>query len=60
VVDVIGSEIAGWPTWYCRIDVPERYDDLNVELFREPFVALRQRCQARTPEANWWIARELA
>ena len=40
----------------------ERYDDLNVETFREPFIALRQ--PVVTPPAdqkpNWWIARELA
>ncbi len=43
VVDVVGSEIAGW----ADVVLPEstyleRYDELNVELFREPFVALRQ------------------
>ena len=43
VVDVIGSEIAGW----ADVVLPEstyleRYDDLNVQTFREPFVALRQ------------------
>ena len=43
VVDVVASEIAGW----ADVVLPEstyleRYDDLNVELFREPFVALRQ------------------
>ena len=43
VVDVIPSEIAGW----ADVVLPEstyleRYDDLNVEWFREPFVALRQ------------------
>ena len=40
----------------------ERYDDLNVEWFREPFVALRQPV-VRAPHAqkpNWWIARQLA
>ena len=41
VVDVIPSEMAGW----ADVVLPEstyleRYDDLNVELFREPFVAL--------------------
>ena len=63
VVDVIPSEIAGW----ADVVLPEatyleRYDDLNVETFREPFVALRQ--PVVTPPAdqkpNWWIARELA
>ena len=43
VVDVVPSEIAGW----ADVVLPEttyleRYEDLNVELFREPFVALRQ------------------
>jgi thiosulfate reductase/polysulfide reductase chain A len=63
VVDVVGSEIAGW----ADVVLPEstyleRYDDLNVEFFREPFVALRQPVVA-SPEdqkPNWWIARELA
>ena len=63
VVDVIGSEIAGW----ADVVLPEatyleRYDELNVELFREPFVALRQPVVAPTADQkpNWWIARELA
>jgi thiosulfate reductase/polysulfide reductase chain A len=40
----------------------ERYDDLNVETFREPFVALRQPVVAPPADQkpNWWIARELA
>ena len=40
----------------------ERYDDLNVELFREPFVALRQPVvpSPHDQKPNWWIARELA
>jgi len=40
----------------------ERYDDLNVELFREPFVALRQPVVEAPADQkpNWWIARELA
>ena len=63
VVDVIPSEIAGW----ADVVLPEatyleRYDDLNVETFRDPFIALRQ--PVVTPPAdqkpNWWIARELA
>jgi thiosulfate reductase/polysulfide reductase chain A len=63
VVDVVGSEIAGW----ADVVLPEatyleRYDDLNVDLFREPFVALRQ--PVVEPPADqkpgWWIARELA
>jgi thiosulfate reductase/polysulfide reductase chain A len=63
VVDVVGSEIAGW----ADVVLPEstyleRYDELNVELFREPFVALRQPVvQApHDQRPNWWIARELA
>jgi thiosulfate reductase / polysulfide reductase chain A len=63
VVDVIPSEIAGW----ADIVLPEstyleRYDDLNVEWFRDPFVALRQPV-IRSPHSqkpNWWIARQLA
>ena len=63
VVDVIPSEIAGW----ADVVLPEatyleRYDDLNVETFREPFIALRQPVVAPTADQkpNWWIARELA
>ena len=63
VVDVIPSEIAGW----ADVVLPEstyleRYDDLNVELFREPFVALRQPVVPSPDDQkpNWWIARELA
>jgi thiosulfate reductase/polysulfide reductase chain A len=63
VVDVVGSETAGW----ADVVLPEatyleRYDDLNVELFREPFVALRQPVvePPHDQKANWWIARELA
>ncbi len=63
VVDVVPSEIAGW----ADVVLPEavyleRYDDLNVEFFRDPFTALRQ--PVVEPPAgqkpNWWIARELA
>ena len=63
VVDVVPSEIAGW----ADVVLPEttyleRYDDLNVELFREPFVALRQPVvpPPADQKPNWWIARELA
>ncbi len=63
VVDVVGSEMAGW----ADVVLPEaiyleRYDDLNVEWFREPFVALRQPVVAPPADQkpNWWIARELA
>ena len=62
-VDVVVSEIAGW----ADVVLPEatyleRYDELDVELFREPFVSLRQ--PVVSPPADqkpgWWIARELA
>jgi len=63
VSDVIPSEIAGW----ADVVLPEatyleRYDDLNVEFFREPFVALRQPVVEAPADQkpNWWIARELA
>jgi thiosulfate reductase/polysulfide reductase chain A len=63
VIDVVPSEIAGW----ADVVLPEavyleRYDDLNVELFREPFVALRQPVvdAPADQKPNWWIARELA
>jgi len=40
----------------------ERYDDLNVQTFRDPFVALRQPVieAPHDQKPNWWIARELA
>jgi len=63
VVDTLPSEIAGW----ADVVLPEttyleRYDDLNVEFFREPFVALRQPVvpAPHDQKPNWWIARELA
>ena len=63
VVDVVPSEIAGW----ADVVLPEstyleRYEELNVELFREPFVALRQPVvePPADQKPNWWIARELA
>ncbi len=63
VIDVIPSEIAGW----ADVVLPEttyleRYDDLNVEFFREPFVALRQPVvhAPHDQKPNWWIARQLA
>ncbi len=63
VVDVVPSDIAGW----ADVVLPEavyleRHDDLNVEWFREPFVALRQPVvdAPHDQKPNWWIARELA
>jgi thiosulfate reductase/polysulfide reductase chain A len=62
VVDVAPSETAGW----ADVVLPEstyleRYDELNVELFRDPFIALRQPVVAspHDQKPNWWIAREL-
>jgi len=63
VVDVVPSEIAGWADVVLPETVYlERYDDLNVEFFREPFVALRQPVvePPQDQKPNWWIARELA
>jgi len=63
VIDVIPSEIAGW----ADVVLPEavyleRYDDINVEWFRQPFVALRQPVvePPHQQKPNWWIARKLA
>ena len=63
VIDVIPSEIAGW----ADVVLPEstyleRYDELNVELFKEPFVGLRQPVveSPQDQKPNWWIAKRLA
>jgi thiosulfate reductase/polysulfide reductase chain A len=63
VVDVVPSEIAGW----ADVVLPEstyleRYDELNVELFRDPFIALRQPVvdSPHEQKPNWWIAKRLA
>ncbi len=62
-VDVIPSEFAGW----ADVVLPEaiyleRYDEPNAELFREPFLALRQPVvdPPDDQKPGWWIARELA
>lgn len=63
VVDVIPSEIAGWADVVLPEPVYlERYDDINVEFFREPFIALRQPVVEPPNEQkpNWWIAKKLA
>lgn len=63
VVDVIPSETAGWADVVLPESVYlERHDDLNVEWFRDPFVALRQPVvdAPHDQKPNWWIARELA
>lgn len=63
VIDVIPAEIAGWADIVLPESVYlERYDDLNVEWFREPFVALRQPVvePPHDQKPNWWIAKKLA
>ncbi len=63
VIDIIPSEITG----YADVVLPEsvyleRHDDLNVEWFREPFVALRQPVMESPYDTkpNWWMAKRLA
>jgi thiosulfate reductase/polysulfide reductase chain A len=63
VIDVIPSEIAGWADVVLPESVYlERFDDLNVEWFRDPFVAIRQPVvdSLHEQKPNWWIARKLA
>ncbi|MEW6511693.1 MAG: molybdopterin-dependent oxidoreductase [Bacteroidota bacterium] len=63
VIDVVPNEIAGWADVVLPESVYlERFDDLNVEWFREPFVALRQPVVESPHEQkpNWWIAKKLA
>jgi thiosulfate reductase/polysulfide reductase chain A len=63
VVDVIPSEIAGWADVVLPESVYlERHDELNPELFKEPFIALRQPVveAPHDQKPNWWIAKKLA
>ena len=63
VVDVIPSENAGWADVVLPESIYlERHDDLNVEWFRDPFIALRQPVveSPADQKPNWWMARELA
>ncbi|HVU35064.1 MAG TPA: molybdopterin-dependent oxidoreductase [Opitutaceae bacterium] len=63
VIDVIPSEIAGWADVVLpESNYLERYDDLNVDLFREPYVALRQPVveSPHDQKPGWWIAKQLA
>jgi thiosulfate reductase/polysulfide reductase chain A len=63
VVDVIPSEIAGWADVVLPESVYlERHEDLNVEWFRDPFIALRQPVieSPHDQKPNWWIAKRLA
>ena len=63
VVDTVPSEIAGW----ADVVLPdttylERYDELDVESFKEAFVALRQPVvpAPNDQKPGWWIAKQLA
>lgn len=63
VIDVIPNEIAGWADVVLPESIYlERYDDLNPELFKEPFIALRQPVvdSPHDQKPNWWIAKKLA
>lgn len=63
VIDVIPSEIAGWADVVLPESIYlERHDELNVEWFRDPFVAIRQPVMESPHEQkpNWWIAKKLA
>ncbi len=63
VVDVIPSEIAGWADVVLPESVYlERYDELNPELFKQPFIALRQPVveAPHDQKPNWWMAKKLA
>jgi thiosulfate reductase/polysulfide reductase chain A len=63
VTEVNPSETAGWAdVVFPETTYLERYDDPNVEVFRQPFIALRQPVVDAPHEQkpNWWIARELA
>lgn len=63
VTEIIPSEMAAWAdVVFPESTYLERYDDLNVEVFRQPFIALRQPVVPSPHEQkpNWWIARELA
>ncbi len=63
VVDTLPSEITGWADVVLPENVYlERYDDLNLNYFREPFVGLRQPVldAPNDQKPGWWIARSLA
>ncbi len=62
VVDVVGSEMAGW----ADVVLPEavyleRHDDLNAPAFKEPFISLRQPVidPPNDQKPGWWIAKKL-
>jgi len=63
VIDVIPSEITGWADVVLPESVYlERHDDLNVEWFREPFIALRQPVieSPNNQKPGWWMAKKIA
>lgn len=63
VVDVIGSEIAGWADVVLPESVYlERHDDLNISPFKQPFISIRQPVvdPPADQKPNWWIAKKLA
>ncbi len=63
VIDVIPSETAGWADVVLPESIYlERHDDLNVEWFRDPFVAIRQPVveSPNDQKPNWWMAKTLA
>lgn len=62
-IDVLPSEITGW----ADVVLPEstfleRWDDLAITPWREPFVAVRQEVVPPMYDSRpgWWIAKELA
>lgn len=62
VIDVVGSEIAGWADVVLPESVYlERYDDLNNATFKQNFVSLRQPVvdAPGNQKPNWWIAKKL-
>jgi len=62
VIDIYPSEIAGWADVILPESVYlERHDDLNVEWFREPFIAIRQPAVEAPDDQkpNWWMAKKI-
>ncbi|MFH0882238.1 MAG: molybdopterin-dependent oxidoreductase [bacterium] len=62
VSDVLPMEITGWADVILPDDTfLERYDDLHVGAWREPFISLRQPVIDRLYDTRppWWVAKEL-
>lgn len=62
-VDVLPSEICGWSDVVLpEATYLERYDDLYVPRYKQPFVALRQPVVEPMYDSKpgWWIAQQLA